>query len=562
MEIKTNKIRDNSQLTSNNKENNYINQNNKDNNYANGVISNQNNINEAFTISNQIESINYYKLNFFSKAKKKINDNNKLDKKYTNSTSFLDFRKYSNGNKAQNKNCDHSATLNDNNINVASLSNISYTNLLEKNDNLIKKMMKKENFQENQNLINNKINTIYDNNFIFKLKTNKEIPTIQKQNSKKNDKKIIFNENLKYDKIKINNFFTKSKTFNDKGTSQLVRKNTSKILKRYCFICEVFQERLYRTKNCNHLLCKECIRSFYEQQTEKGIYNLKCPKYSCLYTFNLKDIKEILTFDTYRRIECFLNNKDNKTNKDKLNERKSTYDNNVNDINYINYESKKNSTIINNNNNNSNNNNIINNKINEIKYSGIRLMKKHMLKTQIPVPINKGEKIMNFVLKEHMIKISDYTKFKSRVKNEKEIKKMRCSKCGKSALFSREDKNFIRCLNCGNAICKYCYKRIGCSNSLKDLNSICGICYGRMKLHTNITLAKKLLYENLFVISGFIIVWIGFSKKASNFFFKRKKRKKYINCLYKVIFVFFLIINLIVLVPFMPYFPIIITVFG
>lgn len=540
MEIKNNKIKENSQSILNNKENNY----------TNGATPNKNSKNKIFNILNQNESINYYKLNVLQKTKKKINDNNKLDKKYTNSTSFLDFRKYSNGNlKTQNKNCDYSATLNDNNINVASLSNISYTHLLEKNENYLKKIIKKENFKDNQNLINNKINTIYDNNFIFKLKTNKEIPKIQNPNLKINEKKKLINANLKYDTIKINNYLNKSKTFNDVRSSQLLRKNTSKILKRYCFICEVFEEKLYRTKKCNHLLCKECIRSYYEQQVEKGIYNLKCPKYNCLYIFELKDIKEIISFETYRKIECNINNRDNK-NKDKYNERRSTFDN----VNDINCESKKISTIV-------NNNEIINNN-NEKKHIGIRFLKKHILKTQIPAPINRNEKIMNFALKEHMIKISDNTKFKTRVKNEKEIKKMRCSKCGKSALFSRDDKNFIRCLNCGNAICKYCYKKIGTLNSIKDLNTICGICYRRFRFHTNVVFTKKLMYEVLFVISGFIIVWIGFSKYVSNYIFKRKKRKKYMNFLHKVFFVVLLIINLIIFVPFIPYFPFIVSLFG
>lgn len=536
MENKKNKIKDNSQSTMNNKEYNN----------SNGGTSNNNIKNEVFNVNilNHNESKNSHKLNIIPKTKKKINDKNKLDKKFTTNTSFLDFRKYSNGNnKKIEKILDNSATLNDNNINVVSSSNISNSNLLDKNENIFRKIIKKDNLQNTHNMIFNKINSLYDNNFIFNLKTNKQIPFYDNQNKK--DNQLINDEKniIKYDKIQINNFVNKSKTVNDLGNSHLFRKNSSKILQRFCFICEVFEEKLYRTKNCNHLLCKECLKSYYEQQAEKGIYILKCPKYTCYYNFELKDLKEILSSETYQKYDDYINNKENKSidNKDKFTIRKSTFDNIID----INLNKKRNSLKIDNNNE---------------RYKGIRIMKKNILKTYIPNSINKNNKLMNFVLKEHVIKVSDYTMFKRKVKNEKEIKKIKCSKCGKSTLFSRDDKNFIRCLNCGNAICKYCYKRIGTSNTLKDLNSICGICYSRRRLYTNKTLSKKLLYEILFVISGFIVVWVGFSKYLSYFIVKRKKKKNYY--LFITFFTVFLIVNFIIFILFLPYFPIFISIFG
>ena len=61
-----------------------------------------------------------------------------------------------------------------------------------------------------------------------------------------------------------------------------------------CFICETKKENLYHTKQCNHLFCNECGRSYFEQQTEKGIFSLKCLKYDCNKNLLLNDIKSFL----------------------------------------------------------------------------------------------------------------------------------------------------------------------------------------------------------------------------------------------------------------------------
>ena len=93
----------------------------------------------------------------------------------------------------------------------------------------------------------------------------------------------------------------------------------------------------------------------------------------------------------------------------------------------------------------------------------------------------------------HIIKVTDSTKFRIRVKNEKEIKKALCMKCKKSSLFSREDQNFIRCLNCGNVICKYCFKQLGekNENSIRKLNTIYAICYNHIKTPFKRSKSKK-----------------------------------------------------------------------
>ena len=432
-----------------------------------------------FNTLNKIETKKTFQINIFPKLKKKINEN-KINKKLTENSSFLAFRKYSNGNtRKEDKNNKNSIVLNENNINMASISNISNSNLLEKKENIFRNITKKDKVKDKNNSTTiNKINSMFDNKFKINLKINQD-----KYLSQKNNNQILNN------KVQLNNFLNKSKTINYLENSQMFTKNSSKILKRFCFICEAFEEKLYHSKNCSHLFCKECAKTYYEQQAEKAIYDIKCPKYNCNNNLNLKDIKEILSSEIFAKIETYTNIKKTTINNNKSIEK------NIDE--FIEMNSNKRNSITMEMNNNLNDSN-----------KKIKIKKKKFKKLQIPRLINKNNNIIHFTLKQHMIKISDFTRFKSRVKNEKEIKKAICSKCGKSALFSRDDQNFIRCLNCGNAICKYCHKQLDSSNTLRKLNELCGVCYSRIKFRSNKSYIKKILYEILFVISGFFVVWL------------------------------------------------------
>lgn len=491
--------------------------NKKEDNFSNGGTTNKNN-NASVNKKNQINSKSNEYLNILLGNKKKIIRDN---------SSFLGFRKHSNGNmKKDEKSYDNSNFLNDNNINVVSLNNLSHSKLIDKNENIFRNIFKKDKLKDNNfNTTINNINSIYNNNYNIKFRINKD-----KLKSHNKINKFINN------KVQINNFLNKSKSVNYLENSQMFRKNSSKILQRFCFICEAFEEKLYHSKNCSHLFCKDCGKSFYEQQVEKGIYDNKCPKYSCNNSINLKDIKEFLSSESYTKIETCI-----KINKTKIINNISN-ENNLYEFNENN-SSKRNSTTIEFNNND--------------KIKKIKILKKNILKTQIPKSFNKNNNLIHFVSKQHMLKISNFTRFKSTVKNEKEIKKVVCSKCGKFSLFSRDDQNFIKCLNCGYAICKYCFKQIESANTFRKLNSICGICYSRIKFYEKKSYFKKILYEILFVIGGYLVVLVGFSKYEAIFFVGRKRKKK----IFYIIFILFLIINIFLFALFFPYFPIFISIF-
>ena len=496
--------------------------NKKEDNYSNGANTNKNNNinNIRSNKKNQAKSKYNEYLNILPRSKKKIN--------IIDNSSFLGFRKNSNGNmKGDEKSNDNSIGLIDKNINVASLSNVSRSNLIDKNENIMKNIFKKEIIKEKFfNTTINNINSLYDNNYNLKFRINKDKYLTQKNNNK-------YNSN----KLPINNYLNKSKIDNHLENSQMFRKNSSKILQRFCFICEAFEEKLYHTKNCHHLFCKECGKSFYEQQVEKEIYTIKCPKYGCNNNLNQKDIRELLSSESYTKIETFL--KINNTKIINKSNENNSYE--FNDKNSI----KRNSATI--------ELNINNNE----KAKKIKIVKRNMLKTQIPKSFNKNNYLIHFSSKQHMLKISNFTRFKSSVKNEKDIKKIVCSKCGKLSLFSRGDQNFIRCLNCGNAICKYCYKQFKSSKNFKNLNTKCGICQSKFKFYSKKSCFRKILYEILFVIGGYLIVLIGFSKFEAIFFLGEKKKKK----IFFVVFILFLIINTFLFSLFFPYFPIFISFF-
>ena len=484
---------------------------------------------------------NNYMLNILPKTRRIINDS-KLDKKFTTNSSFLAFRKYNNENiKKADKRYENTATINENNINIISIINMSNSNLLnEKNENEIRNLMRTPKLKDETNYSPtiNKINSIYENNFTLKLKLNHNTNDITNTQSKCKNDKLLTAENANYNtnKVKINNFIIKSRTFNnDLENSLIFDKHSSKILQRFCFICEVFEEKLYHTRFCSHLFCKKCGKSYFEQLVEKGIYNIKCPKYNCHSNLNLKDIKEILTPDTYQKIQTYLKI-DN--NKEKINNRYKSIDKGSNDknLNLVKHMAKL---------------------TNHDSFKALVPKKKHSLKSQIPIS-NSNNYSMHFKVKQHIIKLTDSTKFRIRVKNEKEIKKALCMKCKKSSLFSREDQNFIRCLNCGNVICKYCFKQLGekNENSIRKLNTIYAICYNHIKTPFKRSKSKKIIYQILFIVSGFLILWIGFSKYEAKYIIN--KRKRYF--LFIIFFFIFLMTNLVIFILFIPYFPLIISI--
>ncbi len=53
---------------------------------------------------------------------------------------------------------------------------------------------------------------------------------------------------------------------------------------------DYFGKILFRAEKCNHLYCGICGKIYYEQQINNCMYKLKCPKYSCYKSINIKPL--------------------------------------------------------------------------------------------------------------------------------------------------------------------------------------------------------------------------------------------------------------------------------
>lgn len=505
--------------------------NNKNNQCINGGININNKQESSRENISAIDNTNFPNINLFPKNLKKIS----ISKADNTNNSYIAIRKNSDfGPKKKN---DITITQNENNNNMISLSNLSNSNLLQnKNESIFRKINKKGNLKdEESNPTINQINNIYDNKFSLKLRLNKD-DIIQK--NKISNKYINRNfEKLKnFKKLRKNHYtLIKSKTFNDnKRISDVHKRNSSNILQKFCFICYSYDDKLYHTKNCNHFFCKECGRNYFEQQVQRIIYTLKCPKYNCNNNLNLNSIKEILSKEAFIKLETY----------EKLN-------NNLNKRTSVNLIEKM---VPNLNAPNSNKRNSFET-ISHESFKGLNCLKRNFFK------IPKGKKHKNnhnTKKKKHILKIDSNTKFKTRILKENEKNKIICSKCKKPSLFKRDDLTYIRCLNCDNIFCKFCLKKFNNAKRAFKRHYICGSCYSKRKKRPKLSFITKMKYEILLVFSGIFFVLIGFSKYEVEFILK-KKTKCFV--LYMIIFFVVFIFNSIIAILLFPYFPVITLLF-
>ena len=505
------------------------------NKYMNGAFDKSKNgkeksENSYLVIANNKKSNN---INSIPKNKRRISQN-KGD--YTNS-SFITFRKNSDIN--PNKKNDNSITLNENNINVVSLSNISNINLINnnnKNESIFRKINHKENIKDSEhNSTINQINNIYDNKFQLKLRLNKD-EIIKKNKVNKISNKVLprnFKNANYFTKIKKSNYnLIRSKTFNANKDFDINNLINTKISQIFCFICKSHDEKFYHAKNCYHYFCKQCGKTFFDQQVQRVIYTLKCPKYDCDSYLNLNSIKEILSKETFIKLDTYqkINHNFNKMTSIKLNEK-------IIPKLFIPKLNQRNSfeTITNE------------------SCKGLNCFKSNFLQIH---PHKKNIKKHLSHKNRHILKIDNSAKLRHSIQIEKEKNKIICTKCKKPSLFKRDDLSFIRCLNCDNVFCKFCLKKFNNPNHRRYF--ICAHCYLKRKKRNKLSFLNKMKYEILFVFSGFFVFIIGFTKYEIEFVL-RKKRKCFI--LYIIFFVIIFCFNFIIAILFFPYFPVITMLF-
>ena len=64
-----------------------------------------------------------------------------------------------------------------------------------------------------------------------------------------------------------------------------------------CLICErTFpSQKIYLPECKKHILCRKCVKNYYEDLIEQGERKIKCPVYYCKYEFNILKLKKIIS---------------------------------------------------------------------------------------------------------------------------------------------------------------------------------------------------------------------------------------------------------------------------
>ena len=293
-------------------------------------------------------------------------------------------------------------------------------------------------------------------------------------------------------------------------TINIDRKN---IVYQNCCICDrTFASYKLISINCKtHFICKKCFKNYYEERIEEGERNFKCPIYSCNGYWEVnKELLNTIISPTY--INLIIKN-----------ETSSNYSNELNS-----------------------------------DAATLKLQQKYKLNTK------SSEKLKLYTHK-HVIDINSNKNFFMYNK----LKIQYCPFCNTQSLFSKTGTHFIKCLNCLNKICKYCFKQFD------DLHmNISKVNHCKIYFRQNETKKKKNNFCMFFLTEIFLIFTSFFLLFSSLFLYIKRivkcvlclKKDKEICCLLNLIiffvtFFFFLISFPILLIGF-PYFPIFISIFG
>ena len=279
----------------------------------------------------------------------------------------------------------------------------------------------------------------------------------------------------------------------------------------YCQLCgkKCPMVKLYSAECEKHLLCKKCFKTYYEDVIKKGEKNLVCPFIQCKSPCNIYTIKSIINnevFKYYRETNSIINNfRRHSFERTKPFGEFSSTEN----INQVNLFSRRNILDINSNN------------------------------------------------------------YKTAFIDNKYSKDSICPFCYEKSIFSGGSGHFMKCLNCENAICKYCGKEYN-ENHMEIYNeNHCKIYYRKYiipfkKSNSSIQIFFQLVY----LFASFVIMITCQFFYINNFtktIIKPKREMSIINCI--KIFIVWLISILLYLIIFpiififLPYFPLIIIIF-
>ena len=238
-----------------------------------------------------------------------------------------------------------------------------------------------------------------------------------------------------------------------------------------CYICENYFVYDFITLQikCKHIFCVQCGKIFYEEKIEQGQFeNFKCGIKNC--SFYLPD--------------SLLENLISKTHYEVISKKKGIKNNLINSQDNI----------------SSNSENLLLNKIVDFNSS----IKSFFFQ-------NKFQNILNYSL-NNVFDINSNENFFQYSKNKNQI----CPKCKEMELYGKSSKPFIKCLNCLNKFCKYCFKPFEANHIEQDNKNRCKIYYRRkvQKVKEKTSFFMKFLQSILMMIGAYLIISTYFIVKT------------------------------------------------
>ena len=390
------------------------------------------------------------------------------------------------------------------NSNIYSITNLENNKNNTNNINLGNDIKLKNNYISSQTSVNdiakiknnisqaslplkNNIKNIYNENenITDNISENKQLISIKKLKKFNNPINVDQNKNIQPIQI-LNNKDKSSKReskFSKNNSTNLFEDNNNRIIpakiddnrRLKCLICEkVFKENKIFAPRCEkHLMCRKCIKSYYEEIIENNNFVLKCPFTKCNEEIDFEILKTIIS-----PIHCEMIITQQKKSKNSSN---NIY--------------------------NLNNNSISNSVGKELILKDTKLIFNTKIKNDN----------LKFYSQNHVIDINSNEKLYMYNKN----KDIFCQKCLNPTLFTKINGYFIKCLNCDYKLCKYCLREF--SDYHMDIMSPnhCKVYYRRDDYYfDNPHIIIKYLLQLFFVFSmyyltfaGIFYIVLGFSKK-------------------------------------------------
>ena len=267
-----------------------------------------------------------------------------------------------------------------------------------------------------------------------------------------------------------------------------------------CFMCDKFYEingYNFPGNVCSHLFCSKCGKFYYEELIDNNEIKMKCPKFKCNNILTNDLIKQIVSTTHYDKLIQNIE-KTERSSKNQLN-----LENSINE----------------------------NHKENE----------------------RKKQELQSYIY-EHVIDVNSNKKFY--LFNKAKI--IYCNKCYEPALYSKSGNNFIKCLNCGITICRYCFKPFNKDHFIISNENHCKV-YLRKRF---ISLRKPNCFSEFFqelglVIISYIMLFIGLFCAIHSCL---GCGKRILNICIQIIITLFSLLFTIILSPFililLPYFPV------